>query len=214
VNGSGPTTSNAQRTNALVVTLLNIAEIVTNNTVGKAKFGPPITLNLGNRGIRSMDSGYPGNFLICAGPAGDVSSPPANPNNFRLYTWTGNRSNAPIERFTTFPEGYSPEGAMLPAEPIASNTVIQFVSDDAATCWKSFTALAGTPNQPVLQMLAPSNNTAFFNLLLTPTQAVTVEWTTNFSNWTTLRKITNTSATTVVTDAPATNPDRFYRARF
>jgi len=200
-----------------VIPLLNISDLVTNNPVpgpGKAKFGAPFTLNLGNRGIRSMDSSYPSNFLITAGPFGDTSSPPAPPNDFRLFTWTGSPSNAPIERLTTFPDGYSPEGAMLPVTPIATNTVIQFVSDDSTACWRSFTALAGVANQPALQMLSWSNNTARFNVLLTPTQAVTVEWSTNLSNWVTLRKITNTAAATVVTDAPASNVYRFYRTRF
>lgn len=217
VHGSGKTTSASQRTNALIIPLLNIAELVTNNPVagpGKAKFGPPFTLNLGTRGIRSIDSGYPGNYLITAGPIGDASSPPAPPLDFRLFTWTGNPSNAPIERLTTFPDGYSPEGAMPPAASITSNTAIQFVSDDSSACWKSFTALAGVANQPTLQMLAPSNNTSRINLLLPTTQAVTIEWTTNFADWTKLRTLTNSSAATIVTDAPATYDRRFYRARF
>jgi hypothetical protein len=182
---------------------------------GKAKFGVPFTLRLGTRGIRSIDSSYAGNYLITAGPPGDVSSPPVAPLDFRLFTWTGNPSNAPIEHFTTFPASYSPEGAVLPAAPITSNTVVQFVSDDSVACWQSFTALAGVANQPSLQMLAPfTNGTARFNLLLQPTQTVTVEYSTNFSNWLVLRSLTNTGATTIVTDAPATNARRFYRARF
>jgi uncharacterized protein len=217
VNGSGATTSSGQRTNALIVPLLNIADLVTNNPVpgpGKARFGTPFTLRLGQRGIRSLDSSHPGNYLIVAGPPGDTSSPPVAPNNFRIYTWTGKPANAPIERFTDFPDGYSPEGAVLPAEPITSNTVVQFVSDDSTACWKSFTTLAGVANQPALQMLAPSNQVPRFNLLLSPTQAVTIEYSTNLSNWFLLRILTNTTPSTLVTDAPATNPSRFYRARF
>ena len=217
VHGSGATTATAQRTNALVVPLLNIAELVTNSPVpgpGKAKFGVPFTLKLGTRGIRSIDSSYAGNYLITAGPVADASSPPVAPNNFRLFTWTGHPTNAPIERFTDFPDGYSPEGAVLPASVITSNTVVQFVSDDATACWKSFTTLAGVANQPALQMLAFSNNTARFNLLLQPTQTVTIEYSTNLSSWLVLRMLTNIGATTTVTDAPATNAKRFYRARF
>ncbi|MFM2295508.1 MAG: hypothetical protein RLZZ350_1921 [Verrucomicrobiota bacterium] len=217
VNGSGATTAAAQRTNALIIPLLNIAELVTNNPVagpGKAKFGVPFTLRLGARGIRSIDSSYAGNYLITAGPPGDASVPPAAPLNFRLFTWTGNSTNTPIERLTDFPDGYSPEGAVLPAAPIASNTVVQFVSDDSVACWKSFTALAGVANQPTLQMFALSNNLARFNLQLPTTQAVTLEYSTNFTNWLVLRTLTNTGATTIVTDAPATNTRRFYRARF
>jgi hypothetical protein len=217
VNGSGATTASGQRTNALIVPLLNIADLVTNSPVpgpGKARFGTPFTLNLGKRGIRSMDSSYAGNYLISAGPPGDVSSPPAAPLNFRLYTWTGISTSQPIERLTDITGDYSPEGAVLPATPITSNTVIQFVSDDSTACWRSFTALAGVANQPALQMLLLTNNTARFNLFLPTTQTVTIEYSTNFANWLVLRTLTNTGATTVVTDAPATNPRRFYRARF
>jgi hypothetical protein len=217
VHGSGATTTAAQRTNALIVPLLNLADLVTNSPVpgpGKARFGAPFTLNLGKRGIRSLDSSFAGNYLITAGPPGDTSVPPVAPSNFCLFTWTGYVSNAPIERLTTFPDGYSPEGAVLPAAPIASNTVILFVSDDTAACWKSFTALAGVANQPVLAMLAPSNNTTRFNLLLPTTQTVTIEYSTNLANWLVLRALTNTVPTTLVTDAPPANFRRFYRARF
>ena len=65
--------------------------------------------------------------------------------------------------------GYTPEGAILPATVMASNTVVQFVSDDdTLACWKSFTTRLGEANQPVLRMLAPSNNLPRFNLQLPP----------------------------------------------
>lgn len=217
VNGSGATTSLGQRTNALIVPLLNPSQLVTNNPVsgpGRAQFGAPITLRLGARGIRSIDSSHAGHYLITAGPPGDVSSPPVAPLNFRLFTWTGNPGDAPIERLTDFPDGYSPEGAVLPATPIASNSVVQFVSDDSVACWKSFTALAGVANVPSLEILAaPSNNLARLQLRLTPTQTVTVEYSTNLTNWFTLKALTSTNATTPFTDSAATNSQRFYRAR-
>jgi hypothetical protein len=218
VNASGATTSSGQRTNALIVPLINISDLVTNSPVpgtGKAKFGTPFTLNLGKRGIRSIDSSYPGNYLILAGPPADASSPPVSPLNFRLYTWTGNPSNAPIEHFTTFPDGYGPEGAVLPATPIATNTVVQFVSDDSDACWRSFTAYAGVANVPELQfLLAPSNSVARLNLMLQPTQTVVVEYSTNLSNWTTLKNVTSTNPVTPFTDSGASNNTRYYRARF
>ncbi len=213
VNGSGPTTSNSQRTNALVIPLLNIHDLVTNNPVagpGKAKFGTPFTLNLGHRGIRSMDSSYPGNYLITAGPPGDPGAPPAN---FRLYTWSGVAGHAPIERLTTIPDGYTPEGAILPATAISSNTVVQFVSDDDDDCWRSFTAYAGNPNQPILQMLSPSNGVARLNLFGQLAQTYTVEYSASLTQWSTLRAVVCTNNPTPVTDAGATNPMRIYRTR-
>ena len=217
VNAIGPTTAMAQRTNALVIPLLNMGELITNNPVrgpGRARFGAPFTLNLRKRGIRSMDMSYPGNYLITSGPTGAASSPPVAPNNFRLYTWTGNRSHAPIERLTTFPDGYTPEGAILPATPIATNTVVQFVSDDEVdACWKSFTTLMGEANHPMLRMLAPSNGFPRFNVMLPPGQVVTIEYTTNSIDWRVLRILTNQSQSTTVTDTAATNATRIYRAK-
>lgn len=218
VNGSGATTASGQRTNALIIPLLNCADLVTNNPVtgpGKAKFGTPFTLNLGRRGVRSIDSSYPGHYLITAGPPGNASSPPVAPGNFRLYTWTGNPGQAPIERLTDITGDYDPEGAVLPATPITSSTVIQFVSDDSTACWRSFTTLAGAANVPELQILAPfTNHTARLNLLLQPTQTVTVEYSTNLANWTPLKTVVSTNATTPFTDSSATNTRRFYRTRF
>ena len=218
VNSSGATTTMSQRTNALIVPVLNFAQLVTNNPVagpGKAQFGTPFTLNLGKRGIRSIDSSYPGNYLIVAGPPADVSSPPVAPLNFRLFTWTGNPGNAPVERLTDITGDYSPEGTVRPATPITSNTVIQFVSDDSDACWRSFTTLAGAANIPELQMLAPpTNNIARLNLLLQPTQTVTVEYSTNLANWLTLKTVVSTNTTTPFTDNAVTNSRRFYRARF
>jgi hypothetical protein len=218
VNGSGATTAIAQRTNALVIPLLNIAGLVKNNPVpgpGAAQFGSPFTLNLGRRGIRSIDSGYPGHYLITAGPTDDTSSPPVAPLNFRLFTWTGNPSDPPIERLTDIPDGYSPEGAVLPATPISSNTIVQFVSDDSTACWRSFTTYAGEANLPRLQMLQWSPaGTAQLNLLLRPTQWVVIEYSADLVNWNTLGAVTSTSAITPFSDTTATNPIRFYRARF
>lgn len=156
VNGSGATTSNSQRTNALIIPLKNISELVAGNPVsgpGKAKFGTPFTLNLGGRGIRSIDSSHPGHYLITAGPTGQTDAPSAN---FRLFTWTGDPSDAPVEHLTTFPKSFDPEGAILPAMPIATNTIVQFVSDDSAGCWRSFTAYVGVANASTPDAATPT----------------------------------------------------------
>lgn len=218
VNGIGPTTSPAQRTNALVVPLLNIADLVTNNPVagpGRAKFGRPFTLNLGQRGIRSIDSAYPGHYLITAGPVGPTSEPPVAPLDFRLFTWTGDPADRPVERLTVIPDGYSPEGAVLPATPISSNTVVQFVSDDSTSCWRSFTAYVGEANVPGLELIQwDPAGTAWLNLLMHPTQQVEIEFSTDLAQWTSLTSVVSTNAITRFSDGSATNPARFYRVRY
>ena len=220
VNGFGPTTNIAARTHALIVTLKNISALVTGTPTagpGAAQFGAPIRLNLGRRGIRSMDATGDGQYLITAGPPADVSAPPAAPLNFRLFTWTGSTNDSPLERPTDFPAGYSPEGALPPAGPMASNTVVQFVSDDADACWKSFTANVGAAilPPPFSLTLAPlTNNIAQLQLSAPTGLTYTVEFTSTLTNWFWLRTVSSTGAVTPFVDATATNDTRFYRARY
>jgi Protein of unknown function (DUF3616) len=69
---------------ALVVTLRNPQQVAAG---AAASFGPPIGLDLGGRGVRSierLDTGY----LVVAGPAADEG-------DFRLYRWSGEASDLP-----------------------------------------------------------------------------------------------------------------------
>lgn len=55
-----------------------------------------IELNLGGRGIRSIDRALDGSgYLILAGPSGSASA--AVTHDFRLFTWSGDPAIAPIE---------------------------------------------------------------------------------------------------------------------
>ena len=160
VNDSGPTTTLAQRTHALIVPLLNMPALVAGNPTpgpGAAQFGAPFTLGLGSRGVRSVDCASAGQYLITAGPADNASNPPVAPNNFRLFTWSGNAIGEPIERATDFPSGLSPEGAMVPPGLITDQTVVQFVSDDGGGngCWRSVAATVGSLAIPVHVPLGP-----------------------------------------------------------
>jgi hypothetical protein len=219
VNGFGPTTNGASRTHALIVTLKNLPALVTGSPTagpGAAQFGPPIRLNLGQRGIRSMDTTGNGQYLIIAGPTGDASSPPVAPLNYRLFSWTGHTNDAPIERSAAFPSGYNPEGAMPPAGPLASNSVVQFVSDDDSSCWRSFTAYAGAtilPGPFSLSLVSPENP-AQLNLVAPTGFTYTIEYSTALANWSWLRTVNSTGTVTPFTDAGATNPARYYRARY
>jgi hypothetical protein len=70
---------------ALVVPLLNPAELVAGK--GPARFGSAIRLDLGGRGVRSIDrvgSGY----LIVAGP-------PADAGTFAMFRWSGKPNDMP-----------------------------------------------------------------------------------------------------------------------
>lgn len=82
----------ANRTRALLVPVTNFTNLVSGNPgSGPATFGAPIQLDLGGRGIREIKKNSSNEYLIVAGNAGTG-------NNFRLYSWTGNPSDAPIAR--------------------------------------------------------------------------------------------------------------------
>jgi hypothetical protein len=70
---------------ALVVPLRNPGEVINGMP---ARFGTPIELDLGHRGIRSIEL-VGGSYLIVAGP-------PANRGSFALYRWSSQPSDAPV----------------------------------------------------------------------------------------------------------------------
>jgi hypothetical protein len=94
---------------------------------GLAVLGEAIELNLGGRGIRSIEANSAG-VLIVAGPAD-------NGQDFRLFTWTGNHSDSPQERLADL-AGMTPEGIVeIPAGPLNDDTVVQLVSDNGTANW-------------------------------------------------------------------------------
>lgn len=111
----------SQRTRALIVPIANLATLVGGNpAAGPAQFGAPIQLDLGGRGIRSLDCNA-SECLIIGGSA-------TASGNFRLYTWDGNPSSQPVERSGDL-SGLNPEGVVdLPAALTAAS-VLQIVSD-------------------------------------------------------------------------------------
>lgn len=73
---------------ALVVTLENADALLAKEET-QAKFGEPVYLDLGGRGIRSMEFFEPRNaFLVLAGPSGTNGT-------FKLFAWSGAPAEAP-----------------------------------------------------------------------------------------------------------------------
>ena len=100
---------------------------------GAAGFGAPIELNLGGRGIRSME-GNGNSCLIVAGPAAAVAND-VPPSDFRFFTWSGLPSDAPQERGGSL-TNLIPEGIVeLPALPWTSSSVVQLISDNGITVY-------------------------------------------------------------------------------
>lgn len=174
------------RVNALVVPVLNFGKLTTKRSGrGSAQFGAPIELNLGGRAIRSIE-GYQGtNYLIIAGPPGAPDSegnlPP--PGNFRLFTWTGNPTNQPIEH-TADLSRLNAEGIVeVYPGPWTATNIFQIVSDNGTNRYygdgieakflevrefKKFRvddiALGDpVPSPPTLRFVAASENTVTLN---------------------------------------------------
>lgn len=107
---------------ALIIPLLNPNELLSDSEV-KAKFGNPISLDLGGRGIRSMD--YVSKidaFVIVAGPVDEEAS-------FRLFIWSGTPEAKTIDfEEIQFSKGVSPE-AMVAYE---TGKRVQVIHDEGS----------------------------------------------------------------------------------
>jgi hypothetical protein len=85
------------------------------------QFGPPVLLDLGGRGVRSID--YVAaleSYLIIAGPPGDDGA-------FRMYRWTGRESDAPSPIDDPQIAQLNPEALIVYDGPHAG---LQLLSDD------------------------------------------------------------------------------------
>jgi len=115
---------------ALVIPVLNFGKIATKRSgPGSAQFGPPVELNLGGRGVRSIEGSGGTNYLLVAGPPGAGDNLPP-PGNFRLFTWSGHPTNQPQERAADL-TGLNPEGIVeVPAGVWAPTNLFQILSDN------------------------------------------------------------------------------------
>jgi hypothetical protein len=121
------------RVTALIVPVTNFTSLAVSSATnaGVAKFGAPIELNLGGRGVRSIEGDSTKGYLIVAGPPGVASGVP--PSDFRLFTWNGLAASAPQERGTLLTH-LLPEGIVeLPPAPWTSNSMVQLISDSGIT---------------------------------------------------------------------------------
>jgi RHS repeat-associated protein len=128
----GPLVPLGDRRKALLLPVLNLSQLVSSNPAsGPALFGQPVELDLGGRGIRSMEA-YGGGYLIVAGPAGGTTG---DPLEFRLFTWSGNPFEAPVLHSARL-EGMIPEGiAGVSDGPLGPSTMVQLISDNGFTKW-------------------------------------------------------------------------------
>ena len=133
-----PISPASARTKALIVPITNFAALVGGSpAAGPAAFGAPIQLDLGGRGIRSIERSFSvGGYVIVAGPAATATG--AAPNDFRLYRWSGVATDAP--RITSaslagLSSTGSPEGIVEVPANAGSTTAIQMIADSGAANW-------------------------------------------------------------------------------
>lgn len=100
--------------NALIVPLDNPAKVVEGE---RAILGDPIELDLGGRGIRSIER-LGSTYLIVAGPPGDDGS-------FALFRWSGEKETKPQPLPNTLPQDLRPEAIFE-----ISALKVQLLSDD------------------------------------------------------------------------------------
>ena len=130
------------RHQAVIVPVLNFADLVAGAAPdslpqGSATFGAPIFLDLGGRGMRSLDRNAAGQYLITAGPTGDATGTP--PSDFRLYAWTGNPADVPFDLGLDMTAldvnaGSFESIAGLP-DDLGPGTELQFLFDNGDSIW-------------------------------------------------------------------------------
>jgi hypothetical protein len=110
--------------------VLNFGKLATQHLgPGSARFGPPIELNLGGRGVRSIEGVGGTNYLLIAGPPGAGDNLPP-PGDFRFFTWTGNPIDPPQERSADL-TGLNPEGLVeVPPGVWTPTNQFQIISDN------------------------------------------------------------------------------------
>ncbi len=124
-----PTTN---RVKSLIVPVLNFATLSVSSATnpGLARFGAPIELNLGGRGIRSIE-GNAGGYLIVSGPPGVASGVP--PSDFRLFSWEGTADRPAQERAASLTDLIVEGIIELPSAPWTSSSQVQVISDNGIT---------------------------------------------------------------------------------
>jgi hypothetical protein len=132
-----PLTNGAARTKALIIPLNNHTALIA-GTATQAVFGTPIELDLGGRGIRSIDKDTSGGYLIVAGPAAAAS--PLIERNFALYGWNGMASSAAQEFDNKLDDLHngsdgSFETIVEISGAVAQGTSVQLLLDNGDSIW-------------------------------------------------------------------------------
>jgi predicted extracellular nuclease len=137
------------RTKALIVPVTNINSLVSGNpSAGPALFGAPIQLDLGGRGIRSLEC----NASECLMIAGNADGG----NNFALYTWNGTASGPTFLRsadLSALGSLGSFEGIVEVPASLSASSQLQLIVDNGDTVYYN-----GSPADATIAKDLPQNN--------------------------------------------------------
>nr|WP_315597671.1 DUF3616 domain-containing protein [uncultured Cupriavidus sp.] len=127
---------------ALVVPLLNPREVVDGKS---ARIGEPVLLNLGGRGIRSLER-VGDEYLIVAGPVADNGT-------FALFRWSGREGQPPLAWNSDPLAELRPEGLFA----VPGTSQVRILSDDG-----------GIPQNGVECKSLPQSKQSFRSITITP----------------------------------------------
>ena len=202
-----PLTPNSGRSNALIIPLLNMPQLVRDNpSLGPAQFGPPLQFFLDGRGVRSMDSG-PNGVIIVAGPT-------TNTGASHIYSWSGRTNDPACERLVNItvprPEGLIADGAY------ADGTLIQLVSE-GATDFRSEFVLLGPAIPRITRGEMLGRDRFRLSLLGRAGGLYDVEASAPGGGWLFLQQVLMPATNQVLwtnDNLPPGAPERFYRLRY
>jgi predicted extracellular nuclease len=130
-----PLQTPATRNRALIVPIANFTSLVSETpAAGPATFGAPILLDLGGRAIRSIERNALNQYLLLAGPPAGATNAP--PSDFRLYRWTGNAADVPVQLLTDLTSRNiqgSYEGIVEVPNPLADGASVALLVDSGDT---------------------------------------------------------------------------------
>jgi hypothetical protein len=168
-----PLTPGSGRTNAMIVPLLNLPQLVAGSPApGPARFGRPIELFLDRRGIRSIDAVSNG-YVIVAGTT-------TNSGSFRVYTWNGNTNQVPLERQSSFSVN-QPEGLIVNG-PIATGSEVQLISEGGSDFSSEYVTIGH--GIPELRNTLMAQGAFHFIVIGTPGGSYDIETSQNGGPWT------------------------------
>jgi hypothetical protein len=178
-----PQTDTTVRDKALIVPIENYRQLL-EGAATQPTFGSAVELDLGGRGIRSIEKAKDGSgYLIIAGPSG-VATPEVT-HDFRLYTWDGKSTSQPVELDNNLDALLKVTGgcfeSIVSLDSIKPGTLIQLLQDNGDTVWSGQTDVSkdldpadqrfngnvvslGSPvvdkSAPVLVAASPADNSA------------------------------------------------------